>query len=168
MCLWLSCFCCGRILKSPCHMFKASTDFMKRFSLCMLRSRTSLQISILRIHQSHIRINSSQIHASHRDWLMIPPLVATDKDPCVCISVLAVGGEAGRHLRGGPAAPLGGGQESQRRSVVRRLPLPPSRQLGPASTVTHTHTHFLTSLGALSSIKDIFASTNMDETKVLL
>lgn len=72
---------------------------------------------------------------------MIPPLVATDKDPCVCFSVLAMGGEAGRHLRGGPAAPPGGGQESQRRSVVRRLPLPPSRQLCPASTVTYSHTH---------------------------
>lgn len=37
-------------------------------------------------------------------------LAATDK--LMFFSVSAVGGEAGRLLRGGPAAPPGGGQES--------------------------------------------------------
>lgn len=52
------------------------------------------------------------------------------------LSVSALGGQAGRHLRGGSAAPPSRGQESQRRSVLRRLPLPSPRQLSPALAVT--------------------------------
>lgn len=70
---------------------------------------------------------------------------------CIFASVLAAGSKAGWHLRGGPAATPSRWQESQWRCVIRRFPVPCSRQLGSAFAVKQTR---WPPPGATSSPKD--------------